>query len=78
MEVTRFGGRGEYNCRPHLVMVESGTNSLLGPLPCSKNRSLIPHIIGKAMAALTLIGPIYLPSMHERRAERTHKSQDPF
>ena len=55
--------------RPQLVMVENWTNSLLGPLPHNENRSFIPHIIGKAMVAQTLIGPIYLPTMHERKVE---------
>ena len=51
-------------------MVESGTNSLLGPLPCNENRSFIPHIIGKAVVAQTPIGPVYIPSMRERKVER--------
>ena len=50
-------------------MVESGANSLLGPLPCSENRNFISYIIGKTVVAQTLAGPIYLSSVREGKIE---------
>ena len=50
-------------------MVEGGANSLLGMLSCSKNRSFIPHIIGKTIVAQISNGPIYQSSMRERKIE---------
>ena len=55
--------------RPHSTMVESGANSLLGPLPCSENRNFISYIIGKTVVAQTLAGPIYLSSVREGKIE---------
>ena len=47
----RIMGKRQIHRRPHLVVVESGTNSLFGLLPRDENGGLVPHAIGKTVVA---------------------------
>ena len=47
----RIIGKRQIHRRPHLVVVESGTNSLFGLLPRDENGGLVPHAIGKTVVA---------------------------
>ena len=51
MEVTGFGGKRWVHNWIHTALAESRPNSLLGSLPWSKDRGLVPCTIGMAMVA---------------------------
>ena len=68
MEVTGFGGRGEYTAG-HPAVVESRPYSFFSSFPCGQNESILSCAFGKALVAQTPIGPVHLSPVCEREIE---------
>ena len=62
MEVTGFGGRGEYTV-DHIQLW------YLSSIPRGKDRGLISCAFGEAMVAQTSVSPIHLSPMHKGKVE---------
>ena len=65
----RVWRKGQVHHRPHSAMVESRPHSFFSSIPCGENISILLRAFGKAMVAQTLIGPIHLSPVRERKDE---------
>ena len=66
----RVWWKGQIHRRPHPVVVKSGPHSFFSSIPYAENGGLLSYAFGEAVVAQTLIGPVHLSLVCERKVKR--------